>query len=81
MHLTVVPGPNPHPKISFRPATRGEVVFELGGIPFVVDPSDQPFFREATLDHVTEEGFASFQMDGPFLPAMQGDPDERSPPG
>ncbi len=73
MHLTLVAGPDPHPNLTFRPAARGDVVFELEGIPFVVDPYSRPVFRQATLDHVIEEGFASFQIDGPFLPQRQGE--------
>lgn len=67
VHLTMVLGEHPHPRLSFQPATRGEVVFEQGGIPFVIDPPSRRFLSGATIDHVVEDGFASFEIEGPNL--------------
>ncbi|MDE1819921.1 MAG: hypothetical protein KGJ23_04850 [Euryarchaeota archaeon] len=71
VHLTMVPGDPPHPHLALRPATRGEVVFEVEGLPFVVDPESQAAFAGATIDHVVEDGFAAFQVEGPHLPQAE----------
>ncbi len=72
LHLTMVTGKNPHPNLTFAPATRGDEVFEQDGLPFVVDRESRPYLADATLDHVVEDGFASFEIEGPNLPQRHG---------
>ena len=72
IHLTMVAGKIPHPYLIFAPATRGEEVFEQDGLPFVVDRESRPHLADAILDHVVEDGFASFEVDGPNLPHRGG---------
>lgn len=68
VHLLMVLDQNPHPNLLIRPATRGQLVFEQDGVPFVVEAESCPYFREAVIDHTVEEGFASFQIEGPNFP-------------
>lgn len=68
VHLTMVLGERPHPNLLFAPATRGDEVFELEGVPFAIDPASRPYLTGAKIDHVVEDGFSSFEIDGPNLP-------------
>ena len=68
VHVTMVLGEVPYARLTFRPAIRGEEVFELESIPFVVDPPSRPYLEGATIEHGVEDGFAAFQIDGPNIP-------------
>lgn len=74
VHLLMVLGENPHPNLVVRPPTGDQLVFEQEGIPLVVDPESRPFLAGATVDHVVEDGFASFEIHGPNLPRPPADP-------
>lgn len=72
VHLTIVWDANPHPTLSFRPPSGDQLVFEHEGIPLVVEPNCRPYLAGCTVDHVVEEGFASFEIRGPNLPRPTG---------
>ena len=73
VHLSILPGTPPIPRMRLRPAAQGEVVSWADGLPFVIDPGSDPFLSGATIEYRSEEGFAFFEITGPGLaPARSG---------